>query len=207
MFHWISKARKGERIGGKYIWRWWKNDRWNYKYSDIQHPHHGLINSAVTTNHSVKAHPKAIREELNPEEAFHFSRKQLLKNKRDDAFVLKTSSGVSKYKVVVKPSFDRPFIVLPANSDRISDAIARLPSIEALENWARRITTTKTVKDVFGKPWFDVRERGVSGKEAPSGRMMVRYHSTSPYNPFPKDDLGWIPSPFRKIGFNEWVRD
>jgi len=203
---WINKARKGEHVGGKYVLRWWKHDRWNYKYSNLKHDNHGFGYTA-TEEHTVPTHPKSEKLEHTPEQAFHYARNRVLRGTEEHTADIKSATGKTKYKVLVHPSASRPISILPPESSLTRDAIAHLTSFEALENWSHRDRTTRTVKDAQGRPWFDVRERGRSGIESPSGRMVVRYYSDSPHNPFPGEPSKWVPSPFTMKTAQRWIKE
>jgi len=207
---WIDlvKAHRGEHLGGKYVLRWWKNDRWNYKYSDLRHPkNHGWAASAVSDEHSVTTHSDSVARGHTAEQAFHHAREKALKSGADDVSIIRSAEGKPELKLVVRPSAKRPFIILPHRSTKARDAVTHLPSYEAVENWMRRRSSTATVNDAFGRPWFEVRERGQSGIDSPSGRMSIRYHAESPFNRFPEQTGSWVPSPFFKQNFKEWLKE
>ncbi len=201
----ITKARKGEHVGGKYILRWWKSERWNYKYSDLQNPNHGPASTA-TEKHTIDVHPQSLRSEHSPEQAFHYARHQALRGTKEHTAVILSKKGAPKYKVLVRPSSVRPIIILPPNSNQAQDAITTLPNFASLDNWAHRRRTTRTVRDAQGKPWFELRDRGPT-RDNPSGKMSVRYCASSPHNPFPGEPPQWAASPFTKETAKEWIKE
>ena len=211
---WIDlvKARKGERVGGKYIHRWWNSgqNKWNYKYSDKPHPQHG-IPYVATSSHTIEVHP-SVKSEASPEEAFHQSARAELKHGEEQKATFKNPSGEVLFTVHVKPGLDNPIHVAPPGTQSARGA-QRMGSLRRFENWFRRRMTTQTVYDAHGDPWFDVRLRGQSGEYHregkilnPSDRLSVRYYPDSPYNPYPKEETAWVPGPFRQGSMNEWVR-
>jgi hypothetical protein len=112
---WIDlvKARKGERVGGKYIHRWWNSgqNKWNYKYSDKPHPQHG-IPYVATSSHTIEVHP-SVKSEASPEEAFHQSARAELKHGEEQKATFKNPSGEVLFTVHVKPGLDNPIHVAP----------------------------------------------------------------------------------------------
>lgn len=198
----LAKARKGERVGGKYIHRWWKNDRWNYKYADKPHPQHHGLPQVATSSHSLEVHPE-IREEASPEEAFHQSAQAEMKRGEEQHATFKDPEG-KPFVVKIKPGLENPIHISSPEAQTTREAEYRMASLRRFENWFRRRMTVQTVHDAQGNPWFDVRLRGQS--ENPSDRLSVRYYSDSPYNPYPNEDPAWVPSPFRRDSFSAWVQ-
>ena len=211
---WIDlfKARKGERVGGRYVHRWWnfQQGRWNYKYANTKKKNHGLIKTA-TSDHSIEVHEK-VKPGATPEEAFEHSRKQAMKKEHREE--IKDKGGKHIFTVHVKPGLDRPIHILPPGAERARDAEKRMESLTRYENWWRKKMSVQTIYDAHGNPWFDVRLRGQSGKLVregkhlkPSDRLSVMYYKDSPYNPFPNEDPTWVPSPFRAGNAAEWIKE
>lgn len=209
----LSKARKGQRVGGKYVHRWWNfsQGKWNYKYADKPHDtNHGVARTA-TSEHSIKVHSKA-KDAATEKEAFDRSREQEMKKEHRE--VVRDSGGKHLFTVHIKPGLDRPIHIMPPGAKTARQAEKRMESLRRFENWWRRKMSVQTVYDAHGNPWFDVRLRGQSGEYIregdtlePSDRLSVWYYPDSPYNPFPKEDSAWVPSPFKVGNATEWIKE
>lgn len=213
---WIDlfKARKGERVGGKYIHRWWNahQGKWNYEYFEKPHPqHHGLPHVA-TSDHTIEVHP-SVREGAAPEEAFHQSARAELKGGEEQRATFKDPEG-KPFVVHIKPGLSNPIHITSPEAQTAREAEHRMGNLRRFENWFRRRMTVQTVYDAHGNPWFDVRLRGQSGEYRrkgkllePGERLSVRYYPDSPYNPYPHEKPAWGTGPFTEATLDEWVRE
>ncbi len=201
---WIDllKARKGEHVGGAYIHRWWNHSqgRWSYKYSDKPAAKNGIAHTGSRELHSVKTHPKAQGE---AKRAFDQTRDRALKEGGEHTAIYKTPDGRPQFKVKVSGRKQKPIEVHKPRSDKARDA-KRKNTFQELENWIAREETTRTVKDAFKRPWFEVRMRAGEGA---TPRPMVRYFTSSPYNPYPDEEPQWVPGPvIDVVKLREWVK-
>lgn len=198
----LSKARKGEMIGGKYLWRWWHGNRWNYKYASRPHENHGIAETGKQ-EHSIEVHPESLVLGHTPEEAFHHARQKALKGKERHEAVYLGPDGQPQHRVVVQPGQERPIMILPAESKGQAREAVRQRTFSALERWHRLATSVTTINDAFGDPWFDVRAGG------PRGRLSVRYYGSSPFNPYQgAAKREWVAAPVGSgKDLQEWIKN
>ncbi len=203
---WIDlfKARKGERVGGKYIHRWWNTNqgKWNYEYFEKPHPQRHGLPHAATSDHTIEVHP-AVREGASPEEAFHQSAQAELKRGEEQRATFKDPEG-KPFVVHIKPGLSNPIQITPPGAQTAREAEHRMANLRRFENWFRRRMTVQTVYDAQGNPWFDVRLRGQS--DSPSGKLSVRYYADSPYNPYPNEKPAWVGGP-KESDLDAWVAE
>lgn len=202
---WIDllKAKKGERVGGRYVHRWWNfsQGRWNYKYHKGPSRKHGVAHAAES-HHSVDTHSVSKRKGHTAKEAFHYARDKFLSSGKTHEATYKDPDGQPWFKVRVKGKRAHPIDIHPVDGSGKTREAHRKRNFEAMENWFLRESTTRTVNDAHKKPWFELRRRADEGH-----KYSIRYFADSPYNKFPGEEPKWIPSPVSIDRMDKWVRE